>query len=54
MWAGLTQITGPSTDPGISGLMSAQNGWAKLGPTYFSSCFVFGNGLDLAQLTRLG
>jgi len=48
MWAG------PSTDPGTGGLISAQNGWAELGPTYSSSCFVSGNGLDLAQPTRLG
>jgi len=54
MWAGLTQITGPNTDPGISGLISTQNGWAELDPTYSSSCFVFGNGLDLAQPTGLG
>jgi len=44
--------TGPSTGPGIGGLASAQNGWAKLCPTY--SFFKFGDGLDPTQPTGLG
>jgi hypothetical protein len=39
MWAGPAQLTGPSTDPEIGGLISAQNGWAELDPTYSSSSF---------------
>jgi hypothetical protein len=50
MWAGPAQLTGPSTDPEIGGLISAQNGWAELDPTYSSSSFFiyFWDGLDAA------
>ena len=39
MWDGPTHITGPGINPENSGLISAQNGWANLGPEYFLFLF---------------
>jgi len=33
MWAGPAQTTGPGIKPENSGLISAQKGWADIGPT---------------------
>jgi len=54
MWAGPAQLTGPSTDPEIGGLISAQNGWAELDPTYSSSSFFFILGTGWTQPSQLG